>query len=345
MIQYNLTLKKYISIPCGRCLNCMITKRQEWEERCEWEYKCRLVGSFVTLTYDDEHMVHLARTDNRGNIQFSLDKKDLSDFIKRVREQIKRYPDRNKALMQGNFKWIACGEYGESNKELPRPHLHILFFGLDFTYCKKLIEKEWKYGICDTRPILNGGIRYVLKYMDKQLNNEENFEKYDRKCIIKPFKSQSKNLGSGLYKHKLRTKEANADNNYTYKGKNNIPKRIPQYWIDKYYGVAKEKPTGDIQYQIDLYNAAHGGQAIKKGNCLYFPEGRGNYAKLREWNRYKALEKEANNAKRMRDDGKAVNDEWKSQYVPYWQKPEQDKTKTTNLAKEAQDEWYNDEIY
>lgn len=63
-------------------------------------------NSFVTLTYKDEELPEHG----------SLVKKDLQDFMKRLRF----------SLGGKKVRYYACGEYGEKND---RPHYHVLLFG------------------------------------------------------------------------------------------------------------------------------------------------------------------------------------------------------------------------
>lgn len=343
MIQFNKTLNRFVQIPCGRCLNCMVDRRTAWEERAEWEYKSKLVGSFVTLTYADETLIYKRVTDNQGATQFSLDKKDLQEHIETLRKNINELEEgqRNETLINPRFSYLACGEYGESNKELPRPHFHILYFGLDYQECAQLIAKSWNGGIVDVRPIMKGGIRYVLKYMDKQLNREETFEKYERHMLQRPFKTQSKGFGQGLYLEKIQTGEANEKNDWTYKGKNNATRRIPEYYITKFAGVKREKAYTDISKQIELYNQAQNAEFLEKGNCLYFPKlkGKNEVKKLRDFNIRRARAKEENMTAQMRAEGKPVNDTWKLEHKDYWEKAQKDEN-DKKLAQEAQ-QWYD----
>lgn len=66
-------------------------------------------NSFITLTYNDEHLP----------CDGSVSKREFQLFMKRLRRQIE--PVR--------IKFYGCGEYGS---KLGRPHYHILIFGYDF---------------------------------------------------------------------------------------------------------------------------------------------------------------------------------------------------------------------
>ena len=129
--------------------------------------------------------------------------------------------------MQPNFTYLGVGEYGQKGEIFDRPHFHILFFGLDHKYCEKLFLEEWQNGFIDALPILNGGIRYVLKYMDKQIMGKQNkWENYGRYGLEAPKQFQSKGLGNGIYQEKL-------DSNQIKNGK--IKEGIKEYPIPQYY--------------------------------------------------------------------------------------------------------------
>lgn len=77
---------------------------------------------FVTLTYSDSNVVYAPIPNQNGEVIYevqTLVKKDVQDFIKRVRKGIKE-----------KIKYFAVGEYG--NKTW-RPHYHLLIFGIKKT--------------------------------------------------------------------------------------------------------------------------------------------------------------------------------------------------------------------
>ena len=68
--------KKYMLVPCGKCLHCKLNSAKMWSIRIMHELKSWDSALFVTLTYNDEHLPK----DN------SLDKRDLQLFFKRLRK-------------------------------------------------------------------------------------------------------------------------------------------------------------------------------------------------------------------------------------------------------------------
>lgn len=157
---------KNITVPCGHCLNCMIKKQSQIEFLAKKElidnYQAGKSASFVTLTYDDNH---LPLNENGFS---TLKREDVQLFLKRMRRNMD-YHHRKK-----DFKVLYCGEYGDGSHSTSktgistcRPHYHIIFIGLSPTDVSFYTKKLWKFGICDIGPLGAGGIRYIIKYMTK----------------------------------------------------------------------------------------------------------------------------------------------------------------------------------
>jgi hypothetical protein len=108
-----------INYSCRKCLPCLITRRQEWTGRLLLEMRSSIYTYYVTLTYGP----HTLPSQN------TLVKKDLQDYIKRLRFHI-----------GSELRYFACGEYGEKRG---RPHYHILIFTNK--------EINVRYGLCPER--------------------------------------------------------------------------------------------------------------------------------------------------------------------------------------------------
>lgn len=175
-------------------------------ESYSWEEKM-----FCTLTYDNDHV----------DENYSLKKKDLQNFFKRLRKNTQR-----------KIKYFACGEYGELTK---RPHYHAILFGIGLNN-KNLITENWPY--CDWRnnAILKNSfgmvepysISYVAQYIDKKLSGEEAEKEYDEKRIEHPFRIVSQGIG---LEYAEKNKKQIVDNGCITT--NGIKKSIPRYYINK----------------------------------------------------------------------------------------------------------------
>lgn len=143
-----------VVLPCGMCLGCRIDKARQWSLRCVHEAKQHVFNSFVTLTYEDDHLPS----------DSAVNKRELQLFFKKLR----------KAGFV--FRYYASGEYGTINN---RPHYHVLFFGIDFHEDRRLhrIQNEKRYYTSETLTRIWGNGRaditglnittaqYVAKYI------------------------------------------------------------------------------------------------------------------------------------------------------------------------------------
>lgn len=231
--------RPYFDCPCGWCLNCRVDKRNAISDRCKYAFNEFGSGAFVTFTYDDAHILHLIRQDKYGNKVATLSHKDSQDMIKRLRISIqrmyKKHPKYEKntkfhKFCNDSFKYVSTGEYGG---QYGRPHIHCLFFGLDYHHCKKIFKNCWDFGIVDIRPILDGGIDYVLKYLDKMVCGSDAVSLYDDNNVERPFHHWSKNLGTNLYFDNL---EFIRKNNFCYKIKHGKLRPVPMYYRNKFFG-------------------------------------------------------------------------------------------------------------
>lgn len=106
-----------IKVPCGKCLGCRLDRARDWADRMTYELAANDGKAiFVTLTYDPEHVPY-AVTDEGELVGFSLCKRDLQLFFKRLR---RRFADHQ-------IRFYACGEMGAKTH---RPHYHAIIFGL-----------------------------------------------------------------------------------------------------------------------------------------------------------------------------------------------------------------------
>lgn len=175
-------------VPCGNCLGCRLDRLQLWSERCRVEAKNRH-NAFVTLTYDNYHLHYV----DKSSLLPTLDYHDFQKFLWRLRMFIKR----NRPEDDGKYKMFACGEYGG---KFLRPHIHVLFFGLDFSKYDSVFKKLWMNGMVKTLPLLPPSIRYVVDYFTKEhVNGELAKARYDSKGLQRPFKCASHGLGSAYF--------------------------------------------------------------------------------------------------------------------------------------------------
>lgn len=119
-------------------------------------------NSFITLTYNDEHLPE------NGQLEY----KDFQEFMKRLRERLQR-----KGLP--NIRFYMAGEYGSQDQ---RPHYHACIFGYGFPdrYAWKTGEKHtlfrsneleelWGKGHASVGTLTPESAAYTAGYIQKKI--------------------------------------------------------------------------------------------------------------------------------------------------------------------------------
>lgn len=193
LYKWNKYTSSYSRIPCGYCMACRIDRRNYYQDRFEYDfYKTfKGVGTFGCITYDDNHIPLNVYGD-----MWSLRKKDVQNFWKRVRSYI-RYHKINNRYINPNFKHYTVGEYSPVDF---RPHYHFIAVGLDYAAALDIYERCWRSSVViDSRPILQGGMSYVLKYLEKQQHGLQAVKQYDDNGLERPFLISSHCVGQHLF--------------------------------------------------------------------------------------------------------------------------------------------------
>lgn len=178
MCFHPITLRSGEVVPCGKCEECYSQRRNEWSVRLQLHtLDYDRMPLFITLTYAPECYP-----------EEELCKKDVQDYIKRIRDKYDLY--------NTHFSYFGCGERGDT---FGRGHYHLLMYGMDFynglydvddELCRACIEKDWTNGECFVCVADWSGIHYVTKYVLKYLDKD-----YNGKCP--PFTLCSKGIGLG----------------------------------------------------------------------------------------------------------------------------------------------------
>lgn len=142
-----------ISLPCGKCVECLTSYSNQWASRCMLEASLYTSNCMITLTYADA--------------PYSVSKRDLQLFIKRLRKHVEPL----------RIRYFACGEYG---KKGGRAHYHIIVFGwrpsdleVFFTrdkhnvYKSAEVSKLWSFGFISVEDVTLDSARYCAKYLQK----------------------------------------------------------------------------------------------------------------------------------------------------------------------------------
>lgn len=156
-----------LKLPCGKCPECCRDYYTMWATRGSRELARWDSTLFVTLTYSEKHLP----PDN------SLRKKDVQDFIKRLKKA--KHSSKTNPIRQ-----IYCGEYGSSTH---RPHYHAILFNVDFVdkrpwrktdqgksvFVSDELTRLWGFGNVEFGYAEPGSIAYLFKYVLKKKSRRE----------------------------------------------------------------------------------------------------------------------------------------------------------------------------
>lgn len=163
----------------------MASRASDWSIRLSHEKKFHEDSSFITLTFADDNVVDVSKS-------------DCVDFMKRLR----------KRLQPKKIRFYLVSEYGDKTH---RPHYHAIIFGHDFStdegaklvrrglYTSPLLEASWGLGHVSSGEVTDASIRYVCNYV---LQKEDppsvvSLETGDSRKCAPVFALMSRNPGIG----------------------------------------------------------------------------------------------------------------------------------------------------
>lgn len=170
-------------VPCQRCFACRVNRTSQWAERLMMELPYWDKACFITLTYDEEHILG----------DRSLHVEEIQKFFKRVRKNT-----------GCDIKYYYCGEYGD---QLLRCHYHAIVFGLDFApwiylrtqagkkiFTSELLADCWQHrGEVTVDEVTPDSCAYVAGYVQKKLYGQA-ASFYSERGLVPPFAHQSNGI-------------------------------------------------------------------------------------------------------------------------------------------------------
>lgn len=179
-----------MTVPCGQCIGCKLERSRQWAVRIMHEVQMHSENSFVTLTYDKEHLP------GRGMLCLT----DWQLFMKRLR----------KFYGTERISFFHCGEYGEVcdvcrkskpvcrcgkwSPTLGRPHYHAVLFGVHFPdqrlyernergdslYESPTLTRLWGNGQCLIGAVTFESAAYVARYCCSKITGDRAAKHYRR---------------------------------------------------------------------------------------------------------------------------------------------------------------------
>lgn len=129
---------------CGQCLPCRLNRRRIWSHRMSLEAAAHAASSFVTLTYDQEHLP----------ADGSVSPDELQRYMKRLRN----YADIP-------IRFFGVGEYGDQTF---RPHYHLALFGIG-PESTEVIDRAWGFGFSYVGDLTLDSAQYIAGYVTKKM--------------------------------------------------------------------------------------------------------------------------------------------------------------------------------
>lgn len=217
-----------IELPCGKCTVCCKDYYTSWATRGSRELSRWDFSIFLTATYSEENLP----------AKSSLRKKDVQNFIKRVKKRFK-------SSTENPIRQIYCGEYG--TKATRRPHYHVVLFNCnpgDFkphritdqghqVFTSKLLTELWGNGHVEVSWATPATIAYLFKYILKKktrkerkiplIRVDENGEAHE---VEHEFIEASRNPGIGAHmRGSMSIKKG-------YLTVNGVKKKLPKYYLE-----------------------------------------------------------------------------------------------------------------
>jgi len=168
-----------IELPCGKCIGCRLEYSRQWALRIMHESTMHEQNTFITLTYEEEHLPS----------DQSLDKREWQLFLKKLRKEL--HPKK--------IRFFMCGEYGQDQEllqlginSLGRPHYHAVIFGHEFPdklpvhtnhqndliYTSPTLEKTWGKGFVTVGNVTFESAAYVARYVVKKVTGDQALDHY-----------------------------------------------------------------------------------------------------------------------------------------------------------------------
>jgi len=244
-----------VFLPCGKCIGCRLEYSRWWALRCVNESQLYEENSFITLTYNNEHLPS----------DHGLHKDELQKFMKRLR---KKYNGKT-------IRYFGCGEYGDNTS---RPHYHLCLFNYspkdkiqlrsreirryqgqekvkgDDLYKSQEISDLWQgRGFNTVGSLKFESAAYVARYVTKKIKGPQAEKVYGERQP--PFAVMSRRPGIGRgwiekYKNDIYAKDY-----FKYNGRNLRPCRYYDEFLKKEdperYKQIKEKRFKDQEKYPD----------------------------------------------------------------------------------------------
>lgn len=205
------SIKQYITVPCGRCDECVRARCNDWSLRLSSEMTrslskgCR--NMFITLTISDEYY----------NNQIH------------PRKYIRLFLDRVRKYYGHSVKHWITFEYGSNPYCTHRLHFHGILFNTKMT--TRTLRRLWHYGRVHVGDYCNlRTTSYITKYIMKSATLHGNLPKY---WLFTPAVMCSAGIGLSLIETRFEEVKQCLIKNLKINIGTQFSYSIPRYYLDK----------------------------------------------------------------------------------------------------------------
>ena len=239
-------LKERFELPCGKCIGCRLDYSRDWALRCVLEARKYSHNYFVTLTYDNDHLLSPA-----------LYPAHFTKFIKDLR----RYFEYHFGI-QG-IRFFASGEYGDKSL---RPHYHVILFNCAIPdlkpygsrhgqryFVSDILNQIWKRGMVIIGDVSFDSCAYVARYVMKKRKGKDSSSWYTERGITPEFVRMSRRNGIGRdYFDENKADIYSHDEIFITDGKKRVMRFKPSRYYDYLYDLEAPEDLARIKEQRRL---------------------------------------------------------------------------------------------
>ncbi len=207
---------KWVSVGCGKCIECKKQKAREWQVRMNEEIRKEKNGKFVTLTFSDEEIQKIDDVIAKEVKGYDRDNAICSYAVRHFTENWR------KKYKKTIRHWLVT-EIGGTRTE--RVHMH----GIVWTDEVEEIHNKWKYGsVYIGEFVSEQTVNYIIKYVNKV---DEKHKEYNSKIY------SSKGIGKKYVERDdvRRNKYKEGETIETYKTRKGLELALPIYYRNKIY--------------------------------------------------------------------------------------------------------------
>lgn len=238
------------SFPCGKCVYCKKRRAAGWSFRLLHHLKKNPLASFVTLTYNTDHVPITPKH------RMSLEPKDVQLFLKRLRtiQERKEKELFEKGIVSKYYgkkiSYYLAGEYGS---RYSRPHYHLIIFNANPTY----IIKAWtnpknsqSIGSLYFGNVTSASVGYTLKYISK----EAKIPQYKGDDRVPEFQRMSKGIGLSYVTDNMVKWHLTDlfDRYYGQLPQSEIKVSLPRYYTNRIYTSLERTMIGEALQSKEL---------------------------------------------------------------------------------------------